>query len=104
MKLLLILSLIVTAAALTSCSESSASPSTEHTTAPENGAQFKEGKGVALTALMAESIRLQTAEVAEEKITPAFTVSLQAMQRGTCLLYTSPSPRDVEESRMPSSA
>ena len=81
MKLLLILSLIVTAAALTSCSESTASPSTA--TAPENGAQFKEGKGVALTALMAESIRLQTAEVAEEKIAPAFTVSLQAMQRGT---------------------
>ena len=25
-------------------------------------------------------------------------------QLGTCLLYTSPSPRDVEESRMPSSA
>ena len=25
-------------------------------------------------------------------------------QRGACLLYTSPSPRDVEESRMPSSA
>ena len=25
-------------------------------------------------------------------------------QYGTCLLYTSPSPRDVEESRMPSSA
>ena len=25
-------------------------------------------------------------------------------QDGTCLLYTSPSPRDVEESRMPSSA
>ena len=24
--------------------------------------------------------------------------------QGTCLLYTSPSPRDVEESRMPSSA
>ena len=24
--------------------------------------------------------------------------------RGSCLLYTSPSPRDVEESRMPSSA
>lgn len=83
MKLLLILSLIITAAALTSCSESAASPSTEHAAAPENGAQFKEGKGVALTALMAESIRLQTAEVAEEKIAPAFTVSLQAMQRGT---------------------
>ena len=25
-------------------------------------------------------------------------------QAGVCLLYTSPSPRDVEESRMPSSA
>ena len=25
-------------------------------------------------------------------------------QTGLCLLYTSPSPRDVEESRMPSSA
>jgi multidrug efflux pump subunit AcrA (membrane-fusion protein) len=81
MKLLLILSLIVTAAALTSCSESAASPSPAQ--APENGAQFREGKGVALTALMAESIRLQTAEVQEEKIAPAFTLSLQAMQRGT---------------------
>ena len=26
------------------------------------------------------------------------------MLRSACLLYTSPSPRDVEESRMPSSA
>jgi hypothetical protein len=84
MKLWLITSLIVfTAAALSSCSESAASPSTEHTTAPENGAQFKEGKGVALTTLMMKSIGLQTAEVEEEKIAPAFTVSLQAMQRGT---------------------
>ncbi len=84
MKLLLILSLISTAAAaLTSCSESAASLSAEHATAPENGAQFREGKGVTLTALMAQSIRLQTAEVQEEKIAPAFTVSLQAMQRGT---------------------
>ena len=28
----------------------------------------------------------------------------EALARYTCLLYTSPSPRDVEESRMPSSA
>ena len=28
----------------------------------------------------------------------------QTLQAWTCLLYTSPSPRDVEESRMPSSA
>ena len=30
--------------------------------------------------------------------------SAKAMLSYTCLLYTSPSPRDVEESRMPSSA
>ena len=30
--------------------------------------------------------------------------SAQVTDSGTCLLYTSPSPRDVEESRMPSSA
>ena len=29
---------------------------------------------------------------------------LVQLRDGTCLLYTSPSPRDVEESRMPSSA
>ena len=28
----------------------------------------------------------------------------KAMNTSVCLLYTSPSPRDVEESRMPSSA
>ena len=31
-------------------------------------------------------------------------VGFLAAVLGTCLLYTSPSPRDVEESRMPSSA
>ena len=32
------------------------------------------------------------------------TTRLRKGQAGACLLYTSPSPRDVEESRMPSSA
>ena len=32
-----------------------------------------------------------------------FKTAINAMVRA-CLLYTSPSPRDVEESRMPSSA
>ena len=37
--------------------------------------------------------------------TPAYAGMLQkAKDYITCLLYTSPSPRDVEESRMPSSA
>ena len=31
-------------------------------------------------------------------------LQVNSLERGTCLLYTSPSPRDVEESRMPSSA
>ena len=30
--------------------------------------------------------------------------ALAEINAGNCLLYTSPSPRDVEESRMPSSA
>ena len=33
-----------------------------------------------------------------------FNYSLTGSQNNICLLYTSPSPRDVEESRMPSSA
>ena len=33
-----------------------------------------------------------------------FGVLIGAMLTNFCLLYTSPSPRDVEESRMPSSA
>ena len=40
-------------------------------------------------------------------VTPVGTINsvLRASATiGTCLLYTSPSPRDVEESRMPSSA
>ena len=35
-------------------------------------------------------------KIADKRIYPAIDI--------TCLLYTSPSPRDVEESRMPSSA
>ena len=32
------------------------------------------------------------------------TVTIPLKEYDSCLLYTSPSPRDVEESRMPSSA
>ena len=34
----------------------------------------------------------------------ALTMPYPDLKHYTCLLYTSPSPRDVEESRMPSSA
>ena len=40
--------------------------------------------------------------VVQTAVTVAFAWMLT--QAVTCLLYTSPSPRDVEESRMPSSA
>ena len=39
-----------------------------------------------------------------EKIEEYDTLEPNAMTLATCLLYTSPSPRDVEEYRMPSSA
>ena len=34
----------------------------------------------------------------------AFAIALYNAEVGTCLLYTSPSPRDLSTSRMPSSA
>ena len=37
-------------------------------------------------------------------IAGGFTGSIYPVNPKACLLYTSPSPRDVEESRMPSSA
>jgi multidrug efflux pump subunit AcrA (membrane-fusion protein) len=71
------------AAALNSCSDSAASPSPETESAPENGAQYKEGKGVTLTPLMAQSIQLQTAEVQEEVIAHSYSATLQATQIGS---------------------
>lgn len=84
MKLVFVLSIfVIITAAMTGCSDSSASSAAEPATPPENGAQFKEGKGVALTPLMAQSIRLQTAEVQEETVAPVFTIAMQAVQGGT---------------------
>ena len=45
-------------------------------------------------------ISLQSIKVCGVSRDPGFTT----IQHSGCLLYTSPSPRDVEESRMPSSA
>ena len=44
----------------------------------------------------------EDAQPEEETGDPVLLEKLKNIQ--TCLLYTSPSPRDVEESRMPSSA
>ncbi len=82
MKYVLLILLMPIAAALNSCSDSAASPSPETESAPENGAQFKEGKGVTLTPLMAQSIQLKTAEVQEEVIAHSYSATLQATQIG----------------------
>ena len=51
----------------------------------------------------AEKIALQNEIIDETKINNKYK-QLHNMEAKFCLLYTSPSPRDVEESRMPSSA
>ena len=48
-------------------------------------------------------VRLHGNKIAEVDDT-SMTIFDGGWQTTTCLLYTSPSPRDVEESRMPSSA
>ena len=53
-----------------------------------------EGTGVAAKVLKSMGVNLKDARVEVEKI----------IGRGSCLLYTSPSPRDATLSRMPSSA
>ena len=43
-------------------------------------------------------------QAAQPKQRPSSSERISPARLGICLLYTSPSPRDVEESRMPSSA
>ena len=50
---------------------------------------------------LAEFETLVRTRVGEE---PMWTTALSKVERSNCLLYTSPSPRDLSTSRMPSSA
>ena len=50
------------------------------------------------------NITKETLDVTDHQDTSRHFVGSLISGSGTCLLYTSPSPRDVEESRMPSSA
>ena len=60
-----------------------------------------------LLKLLRENAALSTEDLAgmlslsEDEVS---TKIRQAQSEGTCLLYTSPSPRDMRRSRMPSSA
>lgn len=75
MKLLI---LILATAALAACSK----PAAENAAPPENGAQYKKDKGLALTDAMKKAIALKVAEVEETKVAPSFTVALHVMADG----------------------
>ena len=47
---------------------------------------------------------LEDINQALKNIASAKSIQLETMQSNSCLLYTSPSPRDRQKSRMPSSA
>ena len=51
-------------------------------------------------------MQLNASEISDliKKEIEGFDFSAEARTEGTCLLYTSPSPRDQRGSRMPSSA
>ena len=53
-----------------------------------------------------QQVLMNGQDVSDAIRSPEVTASVSAVaaHRCVCLLYTSPSPRDVEESRMPSSA
>ena len=69
--------------------------------------QIHVDNGDSLKHRMCDVQVLQIAFLEFNHVLKAFSLSPRpgcADKTGVCLLYTSPSPRDVEESRMPSSA
>ncbi len=79
--------LILTAATLAACQK----PTAEHSgQPPENGAQYKKDKGLALTEAMKKAIALKVAEVEETKVAPSFTVALHVMADGIQRVAFSP--------------
>ena len=62
---------------------------------------FKMTKVLKLLGLLAFGSGLSVVSVAEEV---TFHKDIEPILQRSCLLYTSPSPRDTERSRMPSSA
>ena len=71
--------LILTASALAACQKPTAGHSGQP---PENGAQYKKDKGLALTDAMKKAIALKVAGVEETKVAPSFTVALHVMADG----------------------
>lgn len=82
MKILFLSFCASLAITLSSCSDSFATGDHSAEASPENGAQFREGKGISLSETMTKAINLQTAEVSEEDITPAIFLQLQTIRSG----------------------
>ena len=61
-------------------------------------------QGTGSLKVLSSDFQVNNAANAENMITASEDGAAALYYNGTCLLYTSPSPRDVEESRMPSSA
>ena len=59
---------------------------------------------IGMRSQISGSVRLNTEELIDRKLYRFMGEASAYAYLSICLLYTSPSPRDVEESRMPSSA
>ena len=54
--------------------------------------------------IMVQKIKVVKEDFKSEPLDVRFSISREIPTHGSCLLYTSPSPRDLSTSRMPSSA
>ena len=71
--------LLIALAGLAACSRPTTEATKAHERPAENGAQYKDREGIALTEIMKKSIGLQVAEVEEAKVAPRFTVALHVL-------------------------
>ena len=60
--------------------------------------------GISLSAISNLAVAESAKEIAQEEVEKGPNNGRVLRQGDLCLLYTSPSPRDAHESRMPSSA
>jgi hypothetical protein len=82
------------------CTKSEAATAKTEERMPENGAQFKAGRGLDLTDEMKKSIGLTVAEVAEEKIAPVMSLTLDSVQGNKASGWLSPADAAVVQQGM----
>ena len=83
---------------------------TSHTQCRSNVSRADQDVALPATSLLTDCVSIsfdleqETLELLNRPATVGVNVEVEDTSVSSCLLYTSPSPRDVEESRMPSSA